>query len=557
VSKAELLAFEGKADALALNLLTFEQSAPDLLSQFFYSIDHLIDIGMTREAGDICSRLSYLPHLLDNHTRTSAKANDPTQLLIDWQDLLQYLHFSELMPQVHKDYFDIDGNESEGFYLHHKDESLSDYEIRDILLADLSRPFCREKPGQLMLPLLKLMTSNPKSFSFPTHLMEELISFYEKSLYDLFDIPDLVYSEIAGCTAQEFRSFRNYMFAFSEFQLNMTSCVKAWNPPIPISKANMIMQSIFCFMPSSNLLNEIQKYTKLDKTKIANILQLFTLDFSSSTSKNKSRNKHSGDGYFPPIIKIDNGYCVPPRAVKSSLSNRNLIFAFQKQNPATFNSVVSSAFEPSLIELIAKDLSAFSDIEVRLNHSWAISSSKGEIDILVYSAKLNKILVVQVKAVIPPQGARMVRNVQSRILEGIEQTIRFRELSTDDKERIISDSLGFQVSNLDFDDVILSSSCLGSAAAWSQLETQGICGINYLLFKLLAYEAMEAGDSRLLFDICSWTHKKIKKIMCESKIQWEDKEFNLFGTTIRFPTWSIDEKPLNIIRNQILEARTS
>lgn len=558
MSKSQLLAFEEKADGLASNLLVLKQSVPDLLGRLFYSIDHLVDSGMVREAGDLCSRLSYLPCLLEKSIEKSSEEIDLTQLFVDWQNLLQYLHFNELMPQVHKDYFDINGSEPKGFYLCYKDDRLSEYEIKDILLADLSRPFCREKPNQIMGALLVIIASDPRLVKFPTHLIEELMGFYEENLFDLFEIPDSVYIEIADCTAQEFRSLRNYLFAFSEFLQNMTTCAKAWNPPMSREKEKerMIQGSIFCFLPKNNLFDQIKKYTSLDENKVMKLLQPFTLDLRPSISKAKSKNEHSRDGYFPPIIKIDDGYCVPPMAVKSFFCNRNLLFAFQRKNLHKFNSVISGSFEPSLISSIKKDLSIFDDLEIRLNHTWKNLSLKGEIDIVIYTRKLNKVLVIQVKAVIPPQGATSVRNVQSRILEGIEQIDRFKKLSTDEKERIISDSLGFQVSDLEFIDVILSSSCFGSGA-WPKLEGQNICGVNSLLFKLLAYEATQAKDSSLIFSIDSWTKETIEQLMHESNLQWEEKEFRLFGTTIRFPSWSIDEKPLNVIRSQILEAVTA
>ena len=42
--------------------------------------------------------------------------------------------------------------------------------------------------------------------------------------------------------------------------------------------------------------------------------------------------------------------------------------------------------------------------------------------------------------------------------------------------------------------------------------------------------------------------------MDDSKIQWEDKEFKLFGVSVCFPSWSIDESPLRRIRMNIVEA---
>ena len=557
MSEEKLRQFEQKADELASRLVVLNDS-PYLLHQVFLRIDYLIDNDMKREAGDLCSRISYLPRLLDNYIDESSQQIDLLQYSFDLENLLQYLHFCELMPQFHKDYYQVSGNEVDGFHLHHKQESFSKYEIQDVLMAELARPFCREKPGQLIQPLLEIISKDPKLFKFPAHLMENLIRFYQDNLYDLFEIPDSVYRRTIKCTAQEFMTIRNYLFALSEFQMNMLACAKIFRA-LPADKyvEDTIERSVFCFMPGHNLLDEARKYTGIGKNKILNSLRPFILDLTSSTAHKKNRNKHSGDGYFPPIVKVDDGYFLPPMAIKSFICNRNLLFAFQKQDSHRFNSMISKSFEPSLITWIVRDLSILNGIEVRLNHVWSASSSSGEIDILIYSYKLNKVVIIQVKAVIPPQGARMVRNVQSRILEGIEQITRFRKILLSEKDRIISDSIGFQVSSLDFEDVILSSSCFGSAETWSELESQNICGINHLLFKLLVFEANQTKNADLLFDISSWTKEKIANLMHESNLRWEEREFELFGTKIHFPSWSIDEKPLNTIRNQILEAKAA
>ncbi len=558
MSKSKLLAFEKKADNLASKLAVLSWPFDDLFSHIFNAIYYLNDSGMERESGDFCSRLSYLPALLSQQTKASSiSVLDRDRLMEDWKNLIQYLHFCELMPQVYKGYFKIYGNESIGFHLQHKDEQLSNYEIRDILLADLARPFYISSSTQLRESVAQIpLGSQPQRSTFSTHLITERMDFCENNLHDLFQIPDSVYKDIFDVDRQEFNRFRCFMFAFSEFQESTRFCAK--NKVFPSAQANfqmhLIQQSTFCFLPGEDLLDEIQKYTGLSKQKGHALIDLFTLDLRASTSKNIDRNKHSGDGYFPPIIRGDDGYYLSPIAIKSFLSNRNFLFALQKKDVSKFNNVISGSFEPEIISLTVSALSSMGNIDVRPNHNWSSSSSRGEIDLLIYCADLNKALVVQAKAVIPPQGARMVRNVQDRVLEGIKQIVQFNQLSEGERERIISEALGLQMSNIEIVDVVLSSSCLGSEKAWAEIDKLNICGINYALLGLLIYESIQIGDSSLLFDIKAWTKKTLDTLINDSKIQWEEKEFELFGTSIRFPSWSIDESPLRSTRVKIVEA---
>jgi len=554
MSKTKLIAFEKKADSLASKLSLLTWDADNLFSHIFNAIYHLIDSNMEREAGDLCCRLSHLPRLLEQQGKTSPMTVDASQLAKDWNNLFQYLHFCDLMPQVHKGYFHVDGDESVGFHLRHKGGDLSNYEIRDILLADLARPFYVDSSTHLQASIDHILNSDPHSFNFPSHLIEERMSFCQNSLYDLLEIPDAVYQEMFGVNRQEFNRFRYFMFAFSDFQEAIRSGVKRKFPPSAVInvQSKMIQQVSFLYLPNQNLLNQIKKYTGLNKHKSHSLIRLFSLDFRTSSRWKKDRNKHAGDGYFPPILRIDNGYSLSPRAVKSFLSIRNALFAFQKKELKKFNNVVSKSFEPSLIASIIDALSSFGNIEIRENKIWESSSTRGEIDLLVYSPSLNKALVFQVKAVVPPQGARMVKNVQGRISEAVRQIERFKQLPTEEKERIISDSVGYSVSKIEITDVILSSSCLGSVDTWLKIEEENICGINYPLLKLLIYESLKDGNADLLFNVAKWMKETLDELIVDSKIHWEDKEFDLFGTPIQFPTWSLDDKSLRKIRLKIV-----
>jgi Holliday junction resolvase-like predicted endonuclease len=124
----------------------------------------------------------------------------------------------------------------------------------------------------------------------------------------------------------------------------------------------------------------------------------------------------------------------------------------------TFNNVVSSHLEPALVEEAAKLLSELAGVEVRKNVNW----DKGEIDLLAYHEASNTAFQLQAKAGVPPQGARMVAQVESRTLEAAEQVNRFLSLSGDEKDEICSSAIGRTLSGVSWSSGILVRTCLGT-----------------------------------------------------------------------------------------------
>lgn len=548
---SKIAAFEKEADNLAKNLALIDQPIEDLLHQFFGTVEVLFSEGKQREGFDLLSRLSYLPSILP---RTASETPLPMQerLIHEGRDLTSYLHFSELMPQIHNEYLEA-LEEGDNFQLKHKDLESSIYEIKDVLMADLSRPFITYSPSFSIEETATILNAT-SSTKFPVELAREKIGNKLESYWDIFKISDAAFQQVLRITIKELNELRAFMLAYADFlqaiiELNKQNFISDNSSE---SARSNFFKAIFPFFPGETLIEEIELCTSLDKSKILIILSFFT--FSSGV--NGSKNLHCRDGYLPPILKTQKGHYFYPSALSSFISNRNLLLALKEFNRKDFDSIMSGTFEPSLLEAIKAELDSVGSLQVRLNQSWSRNSLGGEIDILVYHTTLKKALVIEVKAFIPPQGARMVKNISSRVKEGIEQIIKFRHLSVQDREAIVSDSLGLQVSGIEISEVILVSSCLGSSEAWSKLESENICGTNYLLFKLLINKVIQKNDPGLLFDIPIWTKNKLTDLVANSHIQWEEREFDLFGRKISFPSWTIDEQPLRELRKEIFHIQS-
>jgi hypothetical protein len=78
----------------------------------------------------------------------------------------------------------------------------------------------------------------------------------------------------------------------------------------------------------------------------------------------------------------------------------------------------------------------------------------------------------------------MVRQVESRALEGLKQLTRLRDLPAGERDRVLSGALV---------DVLLSRSSFGTARLWTK--AGGVALVNPALLRLVAAEAKAASQS--------------------------------------------------------------
>src|SRR5690606_4819677 len=122
-----------------------------------------------------------------------------------------------------------------------------------------------------------------------------------------------------------------------------------------------------------------------------------------------------GDGFFPPLWRIDGSVLFNCDVLKLMLPARNILYSLNKTNQQLYDNSISQHLEPQLIENARAVLDGVSGLIVVPNVEW----ENGEIDLLVFSVDENACLHVQAKAAIPPQGTRMIRAVEDRIDEGL------------------------------------------------------------------------------------------------------------------------------------------
>jgi len=150
------------------------------------------------------------------------------------------------------------------------------------------------------------------------------------------------------------------------------------------------------------------------------------------------------------------------------------------------------------------------------------------------------LLHVQGKAVIAPQGARMVQTVEARIQEGIDQLQRFRALGGEKMDKILSTALKREVHGVEVTDVLLSRSCFGTSNIWSQMKA--IVPLNLVLLAGLVNQFTEQGKPLPLRDFGTNMWREINQVMQAARPTWIMKEFPAGGTMIHLPMLDFDVK---------------
>ncbi|TIL42761.1 MAG: hypothetical protein E5Y86_25465 [Mesorhizobium sp.] len=97
-----------------------------------------------------------------------------------------------------------------------------------------------------------------------------------------------------------------------------------------------------------------------------------------------------------------------------------MLYSLVQTDKKKFDNVVSRHLEPTLLEDASRFLSGLPGVEIRKNVHW----ERGEIDILADYEASNSAFQLQAKAGMPPQGARMVAQVESRTLKAAKQVVR-------------------------------------------------------------------------------------------------------------------------------------
>lgn len=552
MSHDRLIAYEKEFDSLVKDLPIWEVPVRPILTALHVAVDCLFH-GSRRdgslqprpEAGAaLGARLSYLvPYLMKCDSEpTGLDAADALRAVneadpqgLNRYALLTYGHFCELMPEVHRGYYVADGDKDGGFTLSHSTPQFAVHEASDIILTELSLTFV-ESPAPRLVDRFDRQASMAPKFDLGVkfHTIKQFYEHYRTHLSEPPILTDEGYRAALGVRRDEFERFRAGLFAYADYCRGMADAFERrirregyrdelWNELIEWVSVNW-KETFF--------LGVLQGMTELGADAIDRLIALFTVDFRSG----KKAGRHAGDGFLPPLARLEQSFLFNPDLLRLFLPARNILYTLNRTDRKRYDDLVSQYLEPELLSAAESLFLQFEGIEVVKNYRW----SSGEFDLLVYSPAENAGLHLQAKAAIPPQGARMVQAVEGRMLEGIDQLRQFRELTSEARDEILSAALKRDVHGVRVTDVLLTRSCFGTETVWSKLGD--VTALNLPLLRLATKKALGLGRSLSIAGFSQLVSEETGAVLSAAAPRFEAREVPMGTTVVRLPLLEYDTK---------------
>lgn len=369
---------------------------------------------------------------------------------------------------------------------------------------------------------------------------------YDHYLKNIFELPlldDDAFAKSFGFARGEFLGLRAALMAYADFCLGMADAAELLSIRASprYRRAALEKEAREWASPLLNrnhVIGVAAGVAGVDPSVAEKITDLFTIVLKDL------KQTGGGEGFFPPFLRIDNALLFSPHAVKRMMPERNLLYRMVRTDQKTFDNLVSSHLEPSLLQDAIACLSSMDGVEVRQNVRW----QDGEIDLLAFHEATNTALQVQAKAAVPPQGARMVAQIESRTLEAANQIKRFLELDGDDKDKICSSAFGRKLEGVNWRSAVMMRTCLGTEKAWEEIA--GYVPLNPVFLRALIKRMVD--ENRSLAEIDAIARNEIKRLRELTVLGWHKKSFKLFGEIIELPMLRLDYNAISAVRKSLL-----
>jgi hypothetical protein len=450
--------------------------------------------------------------------------------------LLTYAHFADLMAEVHRGYFNVEQIGEQEFRLTHSTTAFSETEMQDILYSEiaLAFPFITSPVKNEVFDRLIDSTASditPEGLKVIRKLQQHFIE-------HVFEVPligEAGLQETFGLSIEQFRVFRGAVAALAEFCTQKAQAyIRRWAAG---NDENDYFEYIHWIAPvwtTEFLSNYLHNETGLSPEQLESVLPLLSVDFKSSNPATQ----HASDGYLPPVFFLPEAVLFGSDLVLLFVQVRNLLFALQRTDTRKFDEVVSKHLEPALLQSAHRMLLKIPFLEIREEFEWKSGEVSGEADLLVYDARTNTILHVQAKAPLPPQGARLVARLETRLVEGLTQLERFRGLADSERDRIISQALGHPVSGVQLIDVLLARSCFGTHKFQSRTTNVVLLTLPLIAGAVTQVSKHTDGDIPAFVEA---VERLRESLLSTTKPRWSEETIVLCGVSIHAPMLTYDD----------------
>lgn len=466
------------------------------------------------------------------------------QFKTDIEQLLGYAHFCEIMPLVRRGFFSVERRPS-GFALKHPSEEFIKHEENDILMSEMALSHDLTPPPYPIENCKWMIKAWPEiPGDLMTEVLKEAYDHYKENVFEFPLMSGEAFQESFDFSRSDFIRMRAALMAYADFCLGMADAAeilseRAFTGPKRVIFQREVREWASPLLSRNHIIGLAAGLSSVEPSVAERIVDLFTIDPGSVDCSG------AGEGFFPPFLRLGDALLFSPHAVKRMMPERNLLYIMVRTDKKAFDNVVSRHLEPALIEEAAKLLSELPGVEVSKNVNW----DKGEIDLLAYHEASNSAFQLQAKAGVPPQGARMVAQVESRTLEAAEQTQRFLSLSGDEKDKICSSAIGRKLAGITWSSGILVRTCLGTEKAWTGIK--GFVPLNPVLLRA-AVKRMSEGGTFSFTNLGEVAELELANFRAIAILGWENKSFALFGQKVGLPLLNLNCTAVSDYRLEVL-----
>ena len=554
----ELQEFEKQADGAIAKLSLWWQPIRSILSAVYLSADgQYVGTRFNRrgprndEVGTaMITRMSYVVSFFDKCSRKIGTDIDDALSVVDGEfqqdieQLLGYAHFCEIMPLVWRGFFSVERRPS-AFALSHPNAEFMKHEEYDILMSEMVLSH-ELKPSPYPIENCKRMVKAWPKIPAET-LVEVLKGAYDHYMANVFELrllSDRAFQDAFDFSRTDFTRVRAALMAYSDFCLGMADAAeflsgRAPTRPRRAALHQQVKEWAAPLLKRNHIIGVAAGVSGVEPSAAERIVDLFTIDLDNLDGSG------AGEGFFPPFLRLENALLFSPHAVKRTMPERNLLYSMVRLDKKKFDNVVSNHLEPALLNDVAQFLSGLPGVEIKKNVHW----KSGEIDLLAYHEASNSAFQLQAKAGVPPQGARMVAQVESRTLEAAKQVERFLDLGDDEKDRICSSAVGRKLSGISWCSGVLVRTCLGTERAWSGIA--GYVPLNPVLLRAAIKRICEGREFtfRMLGEA---VEAELESLRLTAVLGWENKSFTLLGEKFELQLLELNYTAISDFRDGVV-----
>jgi hypothetical protein len=544
--KDQLIAYEKATDEKMKSLAIASLPAHAVISRLHTLMFYFINIQGSKDkaawkTGDTMSyRLSYLiPWLRACNTKVLGAST--TDMLQEYsaadpdggecRDLLIYAHFCEWMPDVHRGRLNVERTDA-GFRLDFPSPRFALAEATDIIISELALNHVVDNGHHSVDEDVLQLARNGSPFDeiALNQLIARYASRYRKNIREARLVGDEGMRQLFGFDLTQFAEIQSVVLGMAHVFSMLSLVLWVWSEEETGEASPAALDCVSVCLDYEGFLSRIEDISKVPRDDIERFTKQFTLDYNAQAGE-----LCGGDGFTPPFMRLSDGLVFSPDLVFRFIHPRNALAHAAKTQRALFDELISHELEPTLIDAITNAFVSDADVIVRRN----VPMPGGEIDLLIADSAGTHVIVLEVKAPLPPQGSRPTARLATRIVEGLDQLARLRAIPDSDREQIFSHALGVDIVGARTGYMIVARSCFGAIEVWQ--DDANVVPATLPLIQLASQRIRERKGSivpELEMEIVRLT----QTIIHEANPKWVYSDVTLNGQRLETPQLRYDEK---------------